>query len=312
MKWLSIADYNQWRDVGMRGFASKGNRDPSFKGPLAGRNASFTDLMVRTGMRLTEQSVLLLTEIPMRRPDVAHAKVWITARTAKNMKGRHIYVPNSVLSSIDAYVRGERRAAVKRGTRNGLYSPDKGWFVINERNPKWVLTPSGMGRRLSSLAPVERARVLVLKDAVLQPACLWLTDKGAPMSSKTWQGIFAVANARCVRLGINLSAHPHALRHTYAVATLDKLQRGHLSTLEPQNEPYRKRYVQVFGDPLNWLRLRLGHSSADTTAIYLHTLAELDYETRLALIPDDEEWELPSEAAADFGNNEADLDYPDV
>jgi integrase len=45
--------------------------------------------------------------------------------------------------------------------------------------------------------------------------------------------------------------------------------------------------VRVFGDPLDWVRRRLGHRSVVTTQIYLHTLAELDMETRLALVPDD-------------------------
>ena len=45
-------------------------------------------------------------------------------------------------------------------------------------------------------------------------------------------------------------------------------------------------YQRVYGDPLLWVSRRLGHRSIETTAIYLHTLQELEMETRLALIPD--------------------------
>jgi hypothetical protein len=39
--------------------------------------------------------------------------------------------------------------------------------------------------------------------------------------------------------------------------------------------------------------LRLGHKSTQATLVYLHTLAELEFETKLALVPDDDEWEPP-------------------
>jgi hypothetical protein len=53
----------------------------------------------------------------------------------------------------------------------------------------------------------------------------------------------------------------------------------------------RGHYTRVFGDPLDWVRRRLGHRSVVTTQIYLHALAELEMQTRMMLIPDD--WEDP-------------------
>lgn len=52
----------------------------------------------------------------------------------------------------------------------------------------------------------------------------------------------------------------------------------------------------VFGDPLNWVRIRLGQRSVTTTVKYLHTLQELEMQTRMALIPDS--WEPVAAAAA--------------
>ncbi|MEU5847955.1 site-specific integrase [Saccharopolyspora shandongensis] len=51
IEWLPAASYRQWRDVGMRGYIPEGLPDPRFRGRWAARNATFCDLMVRTGLR---------------------------------------------------------------------------------------------------------------------------------------------------------------------------------------------------------------------------------------------------------------------
>ena len=81
------------------------------------------------------------------------------------------------------------------------------------------------------------------------------------------------------------------LRHTFAVATLEQLQRGHIAELAAMTAGQRGEYQRVFGDPLDWVRRRLAYSSAATTLKYLHVLQELEMETRMALIPDD--WDPP-------------------
>ncbi|MFK0258664.1 hypothetical protein [Streptomyces sp. NPDC090445] len=75
--------------------------------------------------------------------------------------------------------------------------------------------------------------------------------------------------------------------------TLEQLQRGHLAALAEQHPRQREHYTRIFGDPLDWVRRRLGHRSVVTTMIYLHTLAELEMETRMALVPDG--WDLPTD-----------------
>ena len=56
-----------------------------------------------------------------------------------------------------------------------------------------------------------------------------------------------------------------------AVITLEQLWRGHLAALGEMNLDQRETYQMVFGDPLNWVRMRLGHRSVQTTQLYLHT-----------------------------------------
>ncbi|MGB3484177.1 MAG: hypothetical protein WBB07_18430 [Mycobacterium sp.] len=77
------------------------------------------------------------------------------------------------------------------------------------------------------------------------------------------------------------------------MVTLEQLQRGHIANQVAHNPDQRRTYSMVFGDPLDWVRRRLGDRSVVTTQIYLHALAELEMETRMMLVP--EEWEDPRE-----------------
>jgi integrase len=86
------------------------------------------------------------------------------------------------------------------------------------------------------------------------------------------------------------------LRHTFAVVTLEQLQRGHIAALAELVPQQREHYTRIFGDPLDWVRRRLGHRSVVTTQIYLHALAELEMHTRMALVPDG--WDDPRAAVA--------------
>jgi integrase len=100
-----------------------------------------------------------------------------------------------------------------------------------------------------------------------------------------------------------LSCHAHLLRHTFAVVTLEQLQRGHIAALAEMNPDQRGHYTRIFGDPLDWVRRRLGHRSVLTTVIYLHALQELEMETRMALVPD--LWEDPRDTPLELVGDDA-------
>ena len=119
----------------------------------------------------------------------------------------------------------------------------------------------------------------------------WLGEDGWPLAVSTWKSMFAMASSRCAQQGLGLSCHAHLLRHTFAVVTLEQLQRGHIAALAEMDPDQRGHYTRIFGDPLDWVRRRLGHRSVLTTVIYLHALQELEMETRMALVPD--LWEDP-------------------
>jgi integrase len=141
--------------------------------------------------------------------------------------------------------------------------------------------------RVEQLTPGERARLLVRTPEGLEPATLWLAEHGVPVSISGWKGIFRDASSRCARADVPAACHPHTLRHTFAVLTLEQLQRGHIAGLAGMAPGQRSQYQRIFGDPLDWVRRRLGHRSAETTLKYLHVLQELEMRTRIELIPQD-------------------------
>ncbi|WP_187298480.1 site-specific integrase [Rhodococcus sp. BS-15] len=51
IQWLPLADYRKWREVGIRGFDDSGIPREGFCGRWSGRNATYCDVMVRTGLR---------------------------------------------------------------------------------------------------------------------------------------------------------------------------------------------------------------------------------------------------------------------
>lgn len=301
VRWLPAASYRRWRDVGVRGFTAQGEPDPRFRGRWAARNAVFCDLMVRTGLRLGEQAALVTSELPLdSRGRGGYQRFWLPEAIAKGSSARTVYVPDSVAADLVAYVECDRADVIVQARAAGRYARIRRPLVLDERGTTATQSlASGSARRVkvAYLSAEQRERLFVEAAGGLEPAALWLGEHGMPLSPARWKAMFAEANARCLRAGINLAAHAHMLRHSFAVITLEQLQRGHLAALAELSELQRGHYVRVFGDPLDWVRRRLGHRSVVTTQIYLDTLAELEMLTRMALVPDD--WPDPRLGAVD-------------
>ncbi len=299
VEWLTPGMYRQWRDVGVRGFSPGGLPDPAFRGRFGSRNAAFTDLMIRTGLRLSEQVGLSLYELPRPVPGALNARTWLPAPIAKGGSARSIYIPAGVLKDVWDYVEIERAEAVERARGDGVYGQVADPLIIED--PAEPVVRIG-GRRLpvAKLDHRDRARLLVRTGDGWEPAVLWLNESGLPGTSAGYCEIFKDANRRCVRHGVAVTTHAHALRHSFAVIELEHLWRGHLEQLQAMTPQRRMTYQRVYGDPLLWVSRRLGHRSIETTAIYLHTLQELEMETRLALIPD--WWEHTGPAPAEGGD----------
>jgi hypothetical protein len=125
----------------------------------------------------------------------------------------------------------------------------------------------GRWEPVAKLDASERLRLLIDSGAGLAPAALWLTERGLPSRPSGWQQVFDNANERCRRLRVGWTCHAHMLRQSFAVITLEQVWRGHLRELAEMVPVQRMTYQMVYGDPVNWVRLRLGHPSVETTQI---------------------------------------------
>ncbi|MFI0107864.1 tyrosine-type recombinase/integrase [Streptomyces globisporus] len=295
VQWLPPVSYRMWREVGVRGFDEAGLPRPGFRARWAARNATFCDLMVRIGLRLGEQCALTVFEVPWREPELgAYVRFWLPQSVAKGGSARWVYVPGSVLRDVEDYRRWDRAEVVAQAQAAGRYEQWRRPWVVEDPGRSWARRVGSASRvKVGHLGARERRLLLMEGPNGLEPAMLWLGEGGQPLSVSAWKEMFAASNRRCRAAGVRLACHAHMLRHTFAVVTLEQLQRGHLAALADQQPRQREHYTRVFGDPLDWVRRRLGHRSVVTTLVYLHTLAELEMETRMALVPDG--WDLPAD-----------------
>lgn len=291
VQWLPPESYRRWRDTGVRGFTATGLPRVGFRGRWSGRNASFCDLMVRTGLRLAEQAALTVFEVPSA-SESGYARFWLPEAVAKGRSARWVYVPASVSRDLGAYRGWDREPVVEDARAAGRYAAWRHPWVVDDPVRAEARRPGSTDQvPVARLDPADRRRLLVDGPDGLSPAAFWLGENGQPLSVSAWKAVFADANRRCAEAGLGLRCHPHLLRHTFAVVTLEQLQRGHLAALAEQDPRQREYYTRIFGDPLDWVRRRLGHASVVTTQVYLHALAELEMETRMGLVPDG--WETP-------------------
>jgi site-specific recombinase XerD len=293
VQWLTPAQYRQWRDTGLRGYRPGGLPDEGFRGRWASRNALFADVMVRTGLRLAEQASLTVGEVPADDGGVAYQRFWLPEAIAKNRSSRWVYLPAGLARKIGEYCAADRAEIIAAARRRGTYDRIGDPLVIDPARgaaPAVVVGRPDGGEaviRVEQLTPGERTRLLVRTPDGLEPAALWLAEHGMPVSLSGWKGIFRDASSRCARAGVPVTCHPHMLRHSFAVLTLEQLQRGHIAELAGMTPGQRGQYQRIFGDPLDWVRRRLGHRSAETTLKYLHVLQELEMRTRMGLISPD-------------------------
>jgi site-specific recombinase XerD len=283
-KFLTMDAYLFFRDVGLRGRLPGGAEDSAFCGRNGERNATFAELLVTTGLRLTEANSLVLPELPAIREPVPKSVPYIVApSTAKGEKGRKIYVPTRIVRQIVSYSEIERANAIVRGHQKGVYDR---WphplRVLNASRRTWTAQRGNETTTLlvSRLTPhVRRSALLCSPDGTIEaPMNLWLTEHGTPMTSDNWEAIFAQASTRCGRLGYELYVTPHMLRHTFAVHMLAQLIRAQIGVLfeRPPDDPSRRAdaYRRLAGDPLRTLQKLLGHATITSTYIYLDNVLE--------------------------------------
>lgn len=285
VRFLDIERFLLFRDVGLRGRLPDGRPDPAARSRNGERNALFAEVLVTTGLRLEEASSLLTLELPHLTDVPAGARsvpVRLASATAKGVKGREYRLPVRLLRRMRHYVEVERANAAACLTTRACHVRMRRSIALVGQGHNGVVLDDGSGPvrvGLDLLRPAERHRLLSqTSQGGHEPALLWLTEGGRPMPPSSWQAVFVRASARCRAFGINLHVSPHMLRHSFAVHMLAMLIREQISwVLDSQgtgNERHGPAYRRLIGDPLLKLQRLMGHSSIESTYIYLQHLEE--------------------------------------
>lgn len=269
MQFVDIGRYLAFRDIGLRGRLPDGSEDPAWRGRNGERNAVFAELLVTTGMRLGEAGSLLFDELPRLTADSPRILPFdLPGAITKGERPRRIRLPRRVLRQIEDYGDIERGIAVAK-------APPR-------PSVPFVLLPDGRnaaddsGRRiaLTRLRPQDRQRLLRSPGGLAEHASLWLTERGQPVSSGTWEVAFRRASQRCQAFGLDITVTPHMLRHTFAVNMLSMLIREQVGRIFNPTDAHGAAYRQMLGDPLRHLQHLLGHANITSTYLYLDSLAE--------------------------------------
>ncbi|WP_208991477.1 tyrosine-type recombinase/integrase [Pannonibacter phragmitetus] len=268
-RYIDLGRYLLFREVGLCGRLPDGSEDATWRGRNGERNALFAELLVTTGLRLTEAGSLLLSELPrLTDPESRSVPFDLPGPIAKGGRPRRIRVPRRVLRLIGDYVDLERTVSAARSEPS---VSDPLWLMLEDGK---ATDAAGKRVRLDRLTLGERRRVLVGTPGQAQHALLWLTEGGKPVPSATWEAAFRRACTRCRRFGIEVEVTPHTLRHTFAVNMLSMLIREQIGSVFDPQDQHGAAYRRILGDPLQKLQHLLGHASITSTYIYLDSLAE--------------------------------------
>ena len=269
MQFVDLGRYLVFRDIGLKGRLPDGSEDPAWRGRNGERNAVFAELLVTTGMRLGEAGSLIIDELPRLTSDSPRILPFdLPGVITKGERPRRIRLPRRVLKLIEDYSDIERQIALAKTPPHPavplVLSPDG-------RN-----AVDGSGRRiaLTRLRPQDRQRLLRSPDGRAEHVSLWLTERGQPVSSGTWEVAFRRAGQRCRAFGLDITVTPHMLRHTFAVNMLSMLIREQVGAIFNPTDAHGAAYRQMLGDPLRHLQHLFGHANITSTYIYLDSLAE--------------------------------------
>jgi integrase len=262
----------------LRGLLPDGSVDPLFRGRESVRNTAVARLAVATGLRLQEFTYLLIFELPVlpRVRTQAPIPFPVPSGVAKGRKFRTTWVDYDALAEIHQYVALEHAATVGGSS----WRPLARWG-----EPLRVSEPDARGARINgvrtawhTLTPGERRRLIGPGGGT----CL-LAAKAGGGPFTAWPSVFTRTSTR-IRTRFEPrfpQVNPHRLRHSFSMATLERLVEGHYrqaaqlaaDTATGGGGPDAALALYLTkADPLMVLRDLLGHSSAVTTEAYLRRL----------------------------------------
>jgi integrase len=257
----------------LRGLGPDGTADSAFRGRNLARNAAVAELALATGLRLAEFTHLLVYELPPlpAAPTGLPVPFPVPAPVTKGRKARTTWISYPALAAVHRYAGLERAADVsgsawRPGRRAGeplqVSAPDAQGGRVNGVRVRWNTLPSAERRRL--VAPDGGSCLLAVR-ADGGPFTDWNTvfTRTSDRIRARWEPRFPVVT-------------PHRLRHSFAVATLERLVGGYYQqaaqlAADTGGDAALRLYLAK-ADPLMVLRDLLGHSSVRTTEHYLSRL----------------------------------------
>ena len=306
VKWILRPAFEQWRDVGLRGYGFDGLRRPGWAGAHEDRDAAFVEGLYGTGLRVAEWASVLDVELPA--PGARRfPQAWLAAACIKGGKqGREYRIPRSVLASIATYsdaIEGSRMEAISRARRKGRYERVTGMRIVTGYNRHsrvlYVDTPSGAAPiSVDVLGPDERRLLFRATPEGLEPLALWLSASGLPKKVHSWQDTIGDANARIRRAwsaagGKNdppLFFRAHMARHSFALKWYSILSVVWEQRIEGFSDEELKDLRDQFGDIWFQLAALLGHADPATTRDhYLEPFTSLQVDYLMSLLDVEEQ-----------------------
>lgn len=254
----------------LEGLLPDGAPDPDFRGHDPGRNAAMARFVLASGLRKREFTYLLAPEVPPLPPEptALPSLLPVAGRITKGGKQRTTWVSYEALAAMHRYLELERPLATigsswRPDSRDGeqLVVTHADWLggVINGRRRAW-----------SRLTSSERLRLVDKQGGSLLAA---VQRDGSPFVD--WATVFRRASDR-IRDRFEPRfphVHPHRLRHSFSLATLEDLVAGYYAqaakvVANTDTNAALSLYLTK-SDPIQVLRDLLGHSSVLTTQVYL-------------------------------------------
>jgi len=284
VRFITLDDYLIFRDVGLLGLTAVGakTRDPEFTGRNPVRNAAIAEFLLVSGLRVTEGTSFLTSELPTIQNGSRNKleMIKLAPAIAKRGKSRKIMLSHRMLRGFIGPYLKDRADIVLRANERSTFR--RGFETVVAK-PRGQFEPIHGGSVLSAskMSPDERRRyVTQARKGEADPLALFLSHTGRPITPDIVRKAF---KATCLRLeriyNKPFDITPHTLRHTFAVAMLTHLirilvNRGELAMSMFKDNVSDNLLRSLTFDPLNQLRLMLGHSSIETTYGYLTFVQE--------------------------------------
>lgn len=238
---------------------------PSYGAPTRIRNQALGQLMLRSGMRISEAVNLLTTDLELAQ---ASEGIMTLEAVTKRQIMRHITITSGMSAYLQMYIQTERAHVVSMCQKSLERRTDLlEVHEISDGNIYGVIAGDSVRYRLSRLPIVLRRKAVKRLDTHIEPLGLFLgTRQALPLGVAAWHKVFRRANDQ-VRVGDTnwVSIRSHDLRHTYATNTLSAAT----ALAAKRGSDGLSLAYQLTLDPLGEVQRQLGHASPNTTAQYL-------------------------------------------